>query len=312
MPEGDTVWLTARRLRRALAGRVLTASDFRTPRLATTDLRGRTVDDVVSRGKHLLIRVGPSPGPASCGPAARPPGSSAPPPGPSAAAPPGVAPLADVPAPVQDGARDGGLTIHVHLLMDGRWRIRASGPRPPRDHRLRAVLANAEWQALGYSLGILEIFPTAEESRVVDRLGPDLLDPDWSPALAAEAVRRLSLRPERPIGEALLDQSLLAGVGNVYKAEILFLRGVHPWTAVRDVPDLPGLVALSHRLLDANKERHGHITTGDRRPGREHWVYGRAGRACRRCGTRIRRADQGSDAGERVTFWCPSCQPPPA
>ncbi|MFB4315355.1 DNA-formamidopyrimidine glycosylase family protein [Actinomadura sp. 21ATH] len=261
MPEGDVVWLTARRLREALAGRPLARADFRVPRLATTDLRGRTVEAVLSRGKHLLIRV------------------------------------------------EGGLTIHVHLLMDGRWRVREAGPPPPRDHRLRLVLENAEWQALGFSLGILELVPTAEESRIVDRLGPDLLDPGWSPALAAEAVRRLSADPDRPIGEALLDQGLLAGIGNVYKAEILFLRGLDPWTPVRAVLDLDAVVALARRLLNANKERHGHITTGDRRPGREHWVYGRAGRACRRCGTRIRRAGQPSDAGDRTTFWCPRCQP---
>ncbi|MFI0354634.1 DNA-formamidopyrimidine glycosylase family protein [Actinomadura sp. 9N407] len=262
MPEGDTVWLTARRLREALAGRPLTRSDFRTPRLATKDLRGRTVQEVASRGKHLLIRI------------------------------------------------EGGLTVHVHLLMEGKWRVRAAGPPPPRDHTLRLVLENAEWQALGFSLGILELFPTTEEPRVVDRLGPDLLDPEWSPDLAAEAVRRLGEDPERAIGEALLDQSRLAGIGNVYKAEILYLRGIDPWTPVRAVPDLLAVVALSRRLLNANKERYGHITTGDRRPGREHWVYGRAGRACRRCGTRVRRADQKSDAGERVTFWCPRCQPP--
>lgn len=262
MPEGDTVWLTARRLRDALAGRALTLSDFRVPRYATVDLRDRTVDEVASRGKHLLIRI------------------------------------------------EGGLTVHTHLLMEGRWRVRAAGPPPPRDHRLRLVLANDEWQALGYSLGILELFPTPEEARVVDRLGPDLLDPAWSPELAAEAVRRLSEDPDRPIGEALLDQSRLAGIGNVYKSEILFLRGVDPWTPVRAVPDLTSVVGLSRRLLHANRERHGHITTGDRRPGREHWVYGRAGRPCRRCDARIRAADQSSDAGERSTFWCPRCQPP--
>jgi formamidopyrimidine-DNA glycosylase len=262
LPEGDVVWLTARRLREALAGRVLTLSDFRVPRYATTDLRGRAVLDVACRGKHLFVQV------------------------------------------------EGGLTVHVHLLMDGRWRIREAGPPPPRDHTLRLVLGNDEWQALGYSLGILEVFPTAEEdARVRSRLGPDLLDPGWSPELAAEAVRRLREQPGRPVGEALLDQSRLAGIGNVYKAEILFLRGIDPWTPVRNVPDLPAVVDLSRRLLDANKARYGHITTGDRRPGREHWVYGRAGRACRRCGTRIRRADQPSDAGERVTFWCPRCQP---
>ncbi|TDD81698.1 Fpg/Nei family DNA glycosylase [Actinomadura darangshiensis] len=264
MPEGDVVWLTARRLREALAGRVLTRSDFRVPRLATADLRGRTVLEAVSRGKHLLVRV------------------------------------------------EGGLTVHTHLMMEGRWQIRRAGARsgaPPRDHRVRLVLANAEWLAVGYSLGVVELLRTAEEDKAVGHLGPDLLDPAWGPEMAAECATRLAAEPGRAIGEALLDQTRLAGIGNVYKAETLFLRGVHPWTAVRDVPDLPALVELSHRLLDVNKERHGHITTGELARGREHWVYGRAGRPCRRCGTRIERADQRSDAGERTAFWCPRCQP---
>jgi formamidopyrimidine-DNA glycosylase len=262
MPEGDVVWLTARRLREALAGRVLTRSDFRVPRLATADLRGRTVLESVARGKHLLLRA------------------------------------------------EGGLTVHTHLMMEGRWQIRRAGAAP-RDHRVRLVLANTEWQAVGYSLGLVELLRTAEEAKAVGHLGPDLLDASWGEEMAAEAVARLGEEPERPIGEALLDQTRLAGVGNVYKAEVLFLRGVHPWTPVRDVPDLPGLVQLSHRLLDANKERHGHITTGELGRGREHWVYGRAGRPCRRCGTRVERADQPLPAGERATFWCPRCQPAP-
>ncbi|MFC0039006.1 DNA-formamidopyrimidine glycosylase family protein [Actinomadura rayongensis] len=202
----------------------------------------------------------------------------------------------------------GGLTIHVHLLMEGRFHVGAAGAAP-RGHRVRLVLGTRDALAVGTSLGKLDLLPTAEESRVVGHLGPDLLDPSWGPELADEAVRNLRAAPERAIGEALLDQRVLAGIGNVYKSEILFLRGVSPWTAVRDVPDLPAVVDLSHRLLDANKARHGHITTGDRRPGREHWVYGRGGRPCRRCGTPVRRADQASDVGERVTFWCPACQP---
>ncbi|MQY02804.1 DNA-formamidopyrimidine glycosylase family protein [Actinomadura macrotermitis] len=261
MPEGDTVWLAARRLHEALAGRALTYSDFRVPRYATADLRGREVLEVVPRGKHLLARVA------------------------------------------------GDVSVHTHLKMEGEWRIRPAGPPPPRDPRIRLVLANAESQALGYSLGVVELLRTAEEGGVVGHLGPDLLDPAWGGALAAEAVRRLAERPAVMIGAALLDQTRLAGIGNVYKSEICFLRGVDPWTPVRDVPDLPGMVDLSHRLLDANKARHGHITTGDLRPGRTHWVYGRAGRPCLRCGTRVKRAGQAAQGGERVTFWCPRCQP---
>ncbi|TNY34820.1 DNA-formamidopyrimidine glycosylase family protein [Thermomonospora catenispora] len=202
---------------------------------------------------------------------------------------------------------DGALTVHTHLRMDGVWRIRRAGP-PLRDHRIRLALGNARWLALGYALGVVELLRTEEEDSAVGRLGPDLLGPDWDPA---EAVHRLLRRPERAIGEALLDQSLLAGIGNVYKSELCFLRGVHPWRPVGETADLPGLVDLAHRLLEANKRRHGHITTGDLRPGRRHWVYGRAGRPCRRCGALIEHALQGPETGERLTFWCPRCQPRP-
>jgi endonuclease-8 len=258
MPEGDVVWAAARRLHEALAGRVLTRSEFRVPRAATADLTGRVVREVVSRGKHLLTRVG------------------------------------------------GDLTVHTHLRMEGAWRIRPASDPTPRDHRVRLVLANAEWQAVGYSLGIVELVRTSQEDRVIGYLGPDLLGPDWD---LAEAVRRLRELPERPVGEALLDQACLAGIGNLYKAEALFLRGVHPWQAVGDVADLPALVELARRLIDANKERVDQSTTGVRRRGEMTWVHGRAGRPCRRCGTRIERADQGEQPQERITFWCPICQP---
>jgi endonuclease-8 len=198
----------------------------------------------------------------------------------------------------------GDLTVHTHLRMEGSWRIRPASASVPRDPRVRLVLANAEWQAVGYSLGIVELLRTSQEQRVVGHLGPDLLGPDWD---LAEAVRRLREVPDRPIGEALLDQTRLAGIGNLYKAETLFLRGVDPWRPVGAVPDLEGLVELARRLLDANKGRVGQSTTGTSRPGETTWVYGR--RTCRRCGGRIRRADQGRETQERITFWCPACQP---
>lgn len=256
MPEGDVVWAAARRLHDALAGRVLTRSDFRVPRAATADLTGRTVREVVARGKHLLIRV------------------------------------------------EGDVTVHTHLRMEGSWRIRPARSPVPRDHRVRLVLANAEWQAAGYSLGLVELLRTSREDTAVGHLGPDLLGPDWD---LAEAVRRLREAPEQAIGEALLDQTRLAGIGNLYKAETLFLRGVDPWCPVGGVPDLEGLIELARRLMDANKERADQSTTGTRRPGETTWVYGR--RVCRRCGGRISRADQGRQTQERITFWCPACQP---
>ena len=259
MPEGDVIWSTARRLHEALAGQVLTRSDFRVPKFATVDLREQLVTEVVSRGKHLLVRT------------------------------------------------SGGLTVHTHLKMDGFWRVRAIRPgvRPVESFKLRLVLANAHWEAAGYLLGVTEVIPTADEDRVVGHLGPDLLGPDWDPDLA---VRLLARDPDRAIGEALLDQRNLAGAGTVFATEMMFLRGIHPWRPVGAVLDLDALVDLGHRLLDANKERPGHITTGDTRPGRQHWVYGRAGKPCRRCGTVIKRGEQGPPGQERVRFWCPNCQ----
>lgn len=257
MPEGDVVWLTARRLNEALAGRVLTRSDFRVPRYATADLRGQQVTEAVSRGKHLLIRT------------------------------------------------DQGLTVHTHLKMDGSWRVSPADRPLAESYKVRIVLANERWQAAGYLLGITELLPTAREEQVVGHLGPDLLGPDWDAALA---VSRLARAPDKPIGEALLDQRNLAGIGTWFAAEMLFLRGINPWRPVGSVENLTALVGIGHRLLDANKARTGHASTGDLRPGRETWVYGRAGRPCRRCGTRIKRGEQGPPGQERLRFWCPSCQ----
>ncbi len=263
MPEGDTVWLTARRLREALAGRELARAELRVPSLATTNLTGRRVEDVVARGKHLLLRV------------------------------------------------SGGWTLHTHLRMDGAWRVFApherwrGGPA----HQIRAVLGNMEAVAVGYRLPVLELLATADEDSVVGHLGPDLLGPGWDPA---EAVRRLLADPARPIGEALLDQRNLAGIGNVYKSELCFLRGVTPWTPVGAVVAPERMVVLARKLLDANKARHGHITTGDPRRGRAHWVYDRAHQPCLRCATPVRLARQGPPEDARVTFWCPSCQHGPA
>jgi endonuclease-8 len=205
---------------------------------------------------------------------------------------------------------DNGWTLHSHLRMDGSWRVFAAGEawRGGPAHQIRAILGNRARTAVGYRLPVLELLRTADEQRVVGHLGPDLLDPDWGGAAAQEAVRRLSADPARPIGEALLDQRNLAGIGNVYKSELCFLTGVTPWTAVADVPDLPRLVERAHRLLAANRDRAMRITTGETRTGRTLWVYGRRRGQCLRCGTPVRSADQGGAGEERVTYWCPHCQ----
>ena len=167
--------------------------------------------------------------------------------------------------------------MHTHLKMEGRWRIAPASERLRESYRIRLILANDQWRATGYELGIVELLPTAQEERITGHLGPDLLGPDWD---QTEAVRRLSADPERSACEALLDQRNLAGIGNVYKSEPLFLRGIRPWRPVGKVHDVDALVSLSHRMLNANKDRVKRVTTGDARRGHETWVYGRRGQPC--------------------------------
>jgi endonuclease-8 len=256
MPEGDTVWQTARKLD-ALTGQVLTASDFRVPSLATVDLSGRRVLETVSRGKHLLTRL------------------------------------------------EDGMTIHSHLRMEGAWDVRAHGARWRRPaHEARAVLSTERHEAIGYAI-LVDLVPTPAEDGLVGHLGPDLLGADWD---AAEAVRRIERLPHVAIGEALLDQRNLAGVGNIYRAETCFIAGVDPHTPVADVPDVAKVVDIAYRLLVAHRDAVSRITTGDRRPGRRLWVYRRRG-ACLRCGTPVSTGELGPEGQERAVWWCPSCQP---
>jgi len=263
VPEGDTVWLAGQRLHQALAGEVLVRSDFRVPSLATVDLAGRTVLEVVPRGKHLLTR------------------------------------LSD------------GRTLHTHFRMDGSWHLYRPGDRwtGGPEWQVRAVLETASWQAVGYRLPVVELLATADEASVVGHLGPDVLGPDWSRDLAVE---RLLAAPDAEIGLALLDQRNLAGLGNLYRCEVLFLQGLTPWVRVADVPDLPALVEKGRRLLLANRGRWEQSTTGSLRYGEMHWVFERGGRPCRRCGTRIVSAQQGAAPYARLTYWCPRCQRGPA
>jgi endonuclease-8 len=263
MPEGDTVHQAAKRLHAALAGKVLTRSDLRVPKYATTDLTGRTVLDVTPRGKHLLTRI------------------------------------------------EGGLTLHSHLKMDGAWKIYAPGQRwsggPA--HQIRAILGTADRTAVGYRLPVLELLRTTDEQRAVGHLGPDLLGPDWD---ADRALENLLGDPARPLGEALLDQRNLAGIGNIYKSELCFLLRVTPWLPVGALPaeHASRVPALAKRLLEANRDRPARNTTGRREQNL--FVYGRAPRPCLRCGTSVRVADQGDGSRERPTYWCPACQSGPA
>ena len=198
-------------------------------------------------------------------------------------------------------------TLRTHFRMDGSWHIYRPGTKwrggPAYD--IRIVLATDEWECVGYRLHDVEIVPTADEDRLVGHLGPDVLGPDWD---LEEALRRLRERPDEQIGVAILDQRNLAGIGNLYKVESLFLVGVHPWARVADVPDLAALVERARTLMLANRHHPEQSTTGDTRRGQDHWVAGRKGRPCRRCRTPILLGEQGPATQERVTWWCPKCQ----
>ncbi len=259
MPEGDTVWLAAQRMNTALAGAVLRRGEFRVPQLATVDLTGATVREVVPRGKHMLIRL------------------------------------------------EDGRTLRTHFRMDGSWHIYRRGAkwRGGPAFSVRAVLATDEWECVGFRLHDMALVPTSSEDELVGHLGPDVLSPDWD---LDEALRRLGSDPDQQIGVAILDQQNLAGIGNLYKVEALFLTGVHPWARVADVPDLAALVERARTLMLANRHHPEQSTTGVTRRGEDHWVAGRKGRPCRRCGTAILLGEQGPVTQERVTWWCPNCQ----
>ncbi len=196
-------------------------------------------------------------------------------------------------------------TLHTHLRMEGSWHLVAPGGRWRRPaHQARVVLRTDVVTAVGFSLGVVELLPTSEEHTVVGHLGPDLLGPDWDPE---EALRRLGADPARTLHEALLDQTCLAGIGNMYAAELCFVSGQHPATTVGEVAALPRLVEKARRMLLVNKERATQSTTGDLREPL--WVHARAGRPCRRCGTGIEVGELGPAGRERLTYWCPRCQP---
>ncbi|WP_148615085.1 DNA-formamidopyrimidine glycosylase family protein [Nocardioides rubriscoriae] len=201
-------------------------------------------------------------------------------------------------------------TLHTHLKMEGAWRVLGLRDRWPRPaHQARVVLTVADEQAVGFSLGIVELLPTADEQSVVGHLGPDLLGPDWD---EEEALRRLTADPDREVVEALLDQRNLAGIGNMYAAELCFVAGLHPLSPVAAATDLRRVVRRARQMLDVNKERAVQSTTGNLRERERMWVYRRDRSACRRCGTPVRVAMRGPAERERATYWCPRCQPGPA
>ena len=274
MPEGDTIYRAAATLHRALAGKpvVRFASVFPALTRIHDDhpLTRATVERVSSAGKHLLMQF------------------------------------------------SNGYVLRTHMRMNGSWHIYRPGERwQRRAGDMRVLVATADFEAVGFNIPVAEL---VKKDRVVKhrelaQLGPDLLDDRFD---RRDAVARVRAHPEMTAADALLNPRIVAGLGNVYKSEVLFACRVNPFAMVSALTDeqLACLVDTAQRLLRANvtgKLAPMTTSTGYRRTTRRAnpreglWVYGRARRPCRRCGTPIAIRKQGHDA--RLTYWCPSCQP---
>lgn len=201
-----------------------------------------------------------------------------------------------------------GMTLRSHLRMTGSWHRYRPGERwrlSPR--RASAVLETTQAVAVAFDTPVVELLTDADlrRSRALTSLGPDLLSGSFD---ADEALRRLRERSSEELGNALLDQRAVAGIGNVYKSEVAFLEGLDPWARLTSFEDAELLRVLrtARRLLQANTRGGARATTASPLRGQGLWVYGRAGRPCRRCGTPIQVRRQGEMA--RLTYWCVRCQ----
>lgn len=272
MPEGDTIFRAAGTLQRALAGRVITRFESVYPALTRVDvdtpLRGRRVESVTARGKHVLM------------------------------------------------AFSGDLILRTHMRMHGSWHLYRPGERWFRPHHeMRIVIATDAYVAVAFSVPEAELIKRSELDRHprLGSLGPDLLDPAFD---GQEALRRIHACPDDPIEDVLLNQRVVAGLGNVFKSEVLFASRVHPRTLVRELTAdaLTRLLAVARTQLRANVAPRsrtfapapGRRTTGSLHPSKGLWVYGRAGEPCRRCDTPIVLDKSSRDA--RLTYFCPRCQ----
>lgn len=275
MPEGDTIFRSARALHRALAGKIITRFETGYAHLARVHdnrtVTGRTVERVEARGKWLLMFLSDD------------------------------------------------LILLTHMLMSGSWHIYRAGERWRRKRQdMRIVIETADWTAVAFTVPVAEFHSAVSLLRktVVPALGPDLLKEDFD---AAEALNKIREHSSEEIAVVLLDQRVMAGIGNVFKSEICFACGVNPFRHARTLSqrEMEEIVDTSRKFLKANvtDNAEGQIVTytGLRRTTRSDdesarlWVYGRPGQPCRRCGTAIEMRKQGVQA--RTTYWCPACQP---
>ena len=201
---------------------------------------------------------------------------------------------------------DRALTLHHHLRMDGRWSTGPVGPPGAPAHQVRVWLATASTQAVGIRVHDVEVRRTDDEHVWVGRLGPDVLADGFD----ADAARDLLAADDRPLVEALLDQSLISGLGTMWAAELAAVARVDPRTPTSAVPDLAAaLIAIRGQMTEAV------ASAGPQRRARQrarHRVFERTGQPCRSCGTPIRATRVGTPPRDRPTYWCPTCQPLPS
>jgi endonuclease-8 len=279
MPEGDTIFRTARALHRALAGQVVTRFETALAKLARvnddTPIAGRTVEKVEARGKWCLIFF------------------------------------------------SGDLVLLTHMLMSGSWHLYRPGERWRMGRAsMRVVLETAEWQAIAFNVPVAEFHTARSLARhtALPQLGPDVLSDTYTPETGVARLRAYAAeRPEAEVGVALLNQRVLAGLGNVYKSEVAFAAGVNPFRALSTVTprEFEVMADTAQRWMKANVvdgAGDGIVTyfgnrrtTGNSNRDDRLWVYRREGQECRRCGAAICMRKQGEQA--RSTYWCPGCQP---
>jgi endonuclease VIII len=278
MPEGDTIYWTARALQRAIGGKVVTGFETGLAKLARVNddapLMGRVVEKVESRGKWCLIYF------------------------------------------------SGDLILVTHMLMSGSWHLYRTGERwrMGRD-KMRVDIRTADWEAVGFNIPVAEFHTERSLARnsQVPKLGPDILSDEFT---VEGGVARLAAygreNPDAEIAVVLLNQRVMAGLGNVYKSEVAFAAGVNPFRAMKTITaqEMEAMVEFAQRYMKANAADgtgEGIVTySGNRRTTRamDHeerlWVYGRQGEECRRCGAKVMMRKQGMQA--RSTYWCPECQ----
>jgi endonuclease-8 len=260
MPEGDTIYRIAVRLRPILEQQRIAHVTARDSRLAVDTVTGQIVASIEPRGKHLLIHLA------------------------------------------------NGHAVHSHLGMTGSWHVYSIGETWLKPASYAALTLSTERAVcVCFSPKTLELLsPDALRRHAhLHRLGPDVLADDFD---GEQALVRFRVRDDLPIGEAIMDQTILCGVGNIYKSETLFKCRLNPFRPVSSLTDgeLRGLIVAARRLMRANRTGHDRRTRFQH-DGDRFWAYGRSGQPCLHCGQRICMRHQGTLG--RSTYWCPGCQP---